>query len=136
MAISASDEGIDGRGLLEMKTKFLLCGIALLLTLGCSTARKPLDIPELVENISVQRVPAAEVSINRVKAAEQYDFYIALLDDTGEATKLYVVKGFREQARAQFYGDLNSVIINDEGEALYALVVDQDIEYRFRSADD
>ena len=79
MAISASDEGIDGRGLLEMKTKFLLCGIALLLTLGCSTARKPLDIPELVENISVQRVPAAEVSINRVKADEQYDFYIALL---------------------------------------------------------
>jgi len=119
-----------------MKTRLLLCAVALLLTVGCSSARKPLAIPELVDNISVQRVPAAEVSINRVKADELYDFHIALLDDTGEATKLYVVKGFREQARAQFYGELNSVIINDGSEALYALVVDQDIEYRFQSADD
>jgi len=136
MGNSAVDEGIDNKDYLKMKTRLLLCGVALLLTMGCSASRNPLDIPDLVENISVQRVPAAEVSINRVKADEQYDFYIALLDDTGEATKLYVVKGFREQAKAQFHGDLNSVIINDEGEALYALVVDRDIEYRFRSADD
>jgi uncharacterized lipoprotein YajG len=119
-----------------MKTKILFCAIALLLILGCSTAKKPVKIPDFVDNISVQRVPAAEVTINRVKADEQYDFYIALLDDAGEAAKLYVVKGFREQATAQFYGELNSVIINDEGEALYALVVDRDIEYRLRSADD
>ena len=120
----------------KMKTRTLLCAIALLLTIGCSTARKNVDIPDFVENIRVQRVPAAEVTISRVKADDRYDFYIALLDDSGEAAKLYVVKGFREQAKAQFYGDLNSVIINDEGEALYALVVDQDIEYRFRSSDD
>ena len=95
-----------------------------------------MDIPDFMENISVQRVPAAEVTINRVKTDEQYDFYIALLDESGESAKLYVVKGFREQARAQFYGELNSVIINDEGDALYALVVDQDVEYRFRAKDD
>ena len=118
-----------------MKTRLLFCAVALLLTLGCSTARKPVAISDFVDNISVQRVPATEVSISRVWADEQYDFYIALLDDSGEPTKLYVIKGFREQARAQFHGELNSVIINDEGEALYALVVDQDIEYRFRSDD-
>ena len=95
-----------------------------------------MEFPDFMDNISVQRVPAAEVSISRVKAAELYDFYIALLDESGESTKLYVAKGFREQAKAQFYGELNSVIINDEGEALYALVVDRDIEYRFRSDDD
>ena len=120
----------------KMKIKILFCAIALLFILGCSTVKKPVEISDLVDNISVQRVPAAEVTINRVKAAEQYDFYIALLDDAGEAAKLYVVKGFREQATAQFYGELNSVIINDEGEALYALVVDRDIEYRLRSAND
>ena len=120
----------------KMKTKILFCATALLLTIGCSTARKNVKIPDFVENISVQRVPAAEVTISRVQADERYDFYIALLDDSGEAARLYVVKGFREQAKAQFYGELNSVIINDEGEALYALVVDQDIEYRFRSDDD
>ncbi len=119
-----------------MKAPILLCTAALFLTTGCSTARKNVEIPDFVDHISVQRVPAAEVTISRVKADERYDFYIALLDDTGEPSRLYVVKGFREQARAQFYGELNSVIINDEGEALYALVVDQDIEYRFRADDD
>ena len=119
-----------------MQTKVLLCAIALPLMIGCSTARRNVEFPDFMDNISVQRVPAAEVSISRVKAAELYDFYIALLDESGESTKLYVAKGFREQAKAQFYGELNSVIINDEGEALYALVVDRDIEYRFRSDDD
>ena len=121
-----------------MKTRLLLCTAVLLLTAGCSSARRAVEIPDYLDTISVQRVPAAEVTINRVKneGVDLYDFYIALLDESGEASKLYVAKGFREQARAQFYGELNSVIINDGTEALYALVVDQDIEYRFQPTDD
>ncbi len=121
-----------------MKTRLLLCAAVLLLTARCSSARKAVEIPDFVENISVQRVPASEVTINRVKneGVELYDFYIALLDESGEPSRLYVAKGFREQARAQFYGELNSVIITDGTSALYALVVDQNIEYRFQPTDD
>ncbi|MDA2933974.1 hypothetical protein MYX82_06485 [Acidobacteria bacterium AH-259-D05] len=122
-----------------MKTRLAktLCGVVLLLGMGCSTAKKigSLGIPNLIERISVQRAPAAGVSIRRIKENNKYDFYISLLDESGEPSRTYIVKGFREQAKAQFYRDLNSVIINDEGEALYALVVDKDIEYRFRLDD-
>ncbi|MCZ6486432.1 MAG: hypothetical protein O6826_12120 [Acidobacteria bacterium] len=113
------------------------CGVVLLLSMGCSTAKKisTFGIPDLLAKISVQRNPAASVSIKRIKEANQYDFYIALLDESGETSRTYIVKGFREQAKAQFYADLNSVVINDEGEALYALVVDKDIEYRKRVDD-
>ena len=117
-----------------MKTRLAitLCGVVLLLSMGCSTAKKigTLGIPELLAKISVQRTPAAAVNIKKIKDANQYDFYIDLLDEAGETSKTYIVKGFREQAKAQYYIDLNSVVINDEGEALYALVVDKDIEYR------
>jgi len=117
-----------------MKTRLAitLCGVVLLLSMGCSTAKKigSLGIPDLLSRISVQRNPAALVSIIKIKDANQYDFYIALLDESGDPAKTYIVKGFREQAIAQFYSDLNSVVINDEGETLYALVVDKDIEYR------
>jgi len=122
-----------------MKTRLAitLCGIVLLLSMGCSTAKRigSLGIPELLARISVQRNPAAGVSIRKIKEANQYDFYIALLDESGEPSRTYIVKGFREQAIAQFYAHLNSVIINDEGETLYALVVDKDIQYRKRVDD-
>ena len=117
-----------------MKTRLAitLCGVVLLLSMGCSTAKKisTFGIPDLLARIAVQRNPAAGVSIRKIKEASQYDFYIALLDESGETSRTYIVKGFREQAIAQFYADLNSVVINDEGETLYALVVDKDIQYR------
>ena len=122
-----------------MKTRLAitLCGVVLLLSVGCSTAKKigTLGISDLIDKISLQRNPATGVSITKIKDANQYDFYIALLDEAGEPSRTYIVKGFREQAKAQFYSNLNSVVINDEGEALYALVVDRDIEYRKRVDD-
>ena len=114
----------------------LLLNGVLFLNMGCSSATKNLgSLGDPLERISVQRTPAAGVSITRTKEEDQYDFYISLLDDSGEPSRIYIVRGFNEQAQAQFYGNLNSVIINDESEILYALVVDKDIEYR-RHQDD
>ena len=114
----------------------LLLNGVLFLNMGCSSATKNLgSLGDPLERISVQRTPAAGVSITRTKEEDQYDFYISLLDDSGEPSRIYIVRGFNEQAKAQFYGNLNSVIINDESEILYALVVDKDIEYR-RHQDD
>ena len=111
--------------------------VVLLLTMGCSAAKKlgSFGIPDPLEKISVQRAPAAIVSIKRIKEKDKYDFYISLLDEAGEPSRTYIVRGLREQAKAQFHRDLNSVIINDEGKAQYALVVDRDIEYRPHSDD-
>ena len=110
----------------------LLLNGVLLLNVGCSSATKNLgSLGDPLERISVQRTPAAGVSITRTKEEEdRYDFYISLLDESGEPSRTYIVRGFSEQAKAQFYGNLNSVIINDKSEILYALVVDKDIEYR------
>ena len=114
----------------------LLLNGVLFLNMGCSSATKNLgSLGDPLERISVQRTPAAGVSITRTTEEDQYDFYISLLDDSGEPSRIYIVRGFNEQAKAQFYGNLNSVIINDESEILYALVVDKDIEYR-RHQDD
>ncbi|MCH7803645.1 MAG: hypothetical protein IH937_06140 [Acidobacteria bacterium] len=114
----------------------LLLNGVLLLNVGCSSATKNLgSLGDPLKRISVQRTPAAGVSITRKKEEDRYDFYISLLDESGEPSKTYIVKGFSEQAKAQFYGNLNSVIINDKSEILYALVVDKDIEYR-RHLDD
>jgi len=108
----------------------LLNGV-LLLNMGCSSATKNLgSLGDPLERISVQRAPAAGISITRTKEEDQYDFYISLLDESGEPSRTYIVKGFSAQAKAQFYRNLNSVIINDSSEILYALVVDKDIEYR------
>jgi hypothetical protein len=108
----------------------LLIGF-LLLNMGCSSTPKNLgSLGDPLERISVQRAPSPGVSITRTKEEDRYDFYISLLDDTGEPSRTYIVRGFSEQAKAQFYGNLNSVIINDKSEILYALVVDKDIEYR------
>jgi len=85
-----------------------------------------------MDNIAVQRVPATEVSIQRIEDGNQFDFYISLLDESGTPSRTFIVKGFREQAKAQFYDHLNSVVINDGGKALYALVVDRNIEYRLK----
>ncbi len=113
----------------------LLNGI-LLLNVGCSSATKNLgSLGDPLERISVQRTPATGVSITRTKEEDKYDFYISLLDESGEPSRTYIVRGFSEQAKAQFYGNLNSVIINDKSEILYALVVDKDIQYR-RHLDD
>ena len=109
----------------------LLLNGVLLLNVGCSSATKNFgSLGDPLERISVQRAPAAGVSITRTKEEDRYDFYISLLDESGEPSLIYIVKGFSEQAQAQFYGALNSVIINDKSEILYALVVDKDIEYR------
>ncbi len=109
----------------------LLLNGVLLLNMGCSSATKNLgSLGDPLERISVQRAPVAGVSITRTKEEDKYDFYISLLDESGEPSRTYIVKGFSEQAKAQFYGNLNSVIINDKSEILYALVVDKDIEYR------
>ena len=109
----------------------LLLNGVLLLNVGCSSATKNFgSLVDPLERISVQRAPAAGVSITRTKEEDKYDFYISLLDESGEPSRIYIVKGFSEQAQAQFYGALNSVIINDKSEILYALVVDKDIEYR------
>ncbi len=109
----------------------LLLNGVLLLNVGCSSATKNFgSLGDPLERISVQRAPAAGVSITRTKEEDRYDFYISLLDESGEPSRIYIVKGFSEQAQAQFYGALNSVIINDKSEILYALVVDKDIEYR------
>ena len=109
----------------------LLLNGVLLLNVGCSSARKHFgSLGDPLERISVQRAPAAGVSITRTKEEDRYDFYISLLDESGEPSRIYIVKGFSEQAQAQFYGALNSVIIDDKSEILYALVVDKDIEYR------
>ncbi len=114
----------------------LLLNGVLLLNMGCSSATKNLgSLGDPLERISVQRAPAAGVSITRTKEEDRYDFYISLLDESGEPSRTYIVRGFSEQAKAQFYGNLNSVIINDKSEILYALVVDKDIEYR-RHRDD
>jgi len=114
----------------------LLLNGVLLLNVGCSSATKNLgSLGDPLKRISVRRTPAARVSITRTKAEDQYDFYISLLDESGEPSRTYIVKGFSEQAKAQFYGNLNSVIINDKSEILYALVVDKDVEYR-RHLDD
>ncbi len=114
----------------------LLLNGFLLLNMGCSSAPKNLgSLGDPLEKISVQRAPSAGVSITRTKEEDSYDFYISLLDDSGEPSRTYIVRGFSEQAKAQFYGNLNSVIINDKDEILYALVVDKDIEYR-RHPDD
>ncbi len=114
----------------------LLLNGVLLLNVGCSSATKNFgSLGDSLERISVQRTPAAGVSITRTKKEDKYDFYISLLDESGEPSRTYIVKGFSEQAKAQFYGNLNSVIINDKSEILYALVVDKDIEYR-RHLDD
>jgi len=114
----------------------LLLNGVLLLNMGCSSATKNLgSLGDPLERISVQRAPAAGVSITRTKEEDKYDFYISLLDESGEPSRTYIVRGFSEQAKAQFYGNLNSVIINDQSEILYALVVDTDIEYR-RHLDD
>jgi len=114
----------------------LLLNGVLLLNVGCSSATRNLgSLGDPLERISVQRTPAAGVSITRTKEEDRYDFYISLLDESGEPSRTYIVRGFSEQAKAQFYGNLNSVIINDHSEILYALVVDKDIEYR-RHLDD
>jgi len=114
----------------------LLLNGVLLLNVGCSSATRNLgSLGDPLERISVQRTPAAGVSITRTKEEDRYDFYISLLDESGEPSRTYIVRGFSEQAKAQFYGNLNSVIINDQSEILYALVVDKDIEYR-RHLDD
>ncbi len=114
----------------------LLLNVVVLLNVGCSSATKNLgSLGDPLERISVQRTPAAGVSITRTKEEDKYDFYISLLDESGEPSRTYIVRGFSEQAKAQFYGNLNSVIINDKSEILYALVVDKDIEYR-RHLDD
>ncbi len=114
----------------------LLLNGVLLLNVGCSSATKNLgSLGDPLERISVQRTPAAGVSITRTKEEDKYDFYISLLDESGEPSRTYIVKGFSEQAKAQYYGNLNSVIINDKSEILYALVVDKDIEYRRRLDD-
>ncbi len=114
----------------------LLLNGVLLLNVGCSSATRNLgSLGDPLERISVQRAPAAGVSITRTKEEDRYDFYISLLDESGEPSRTYIVRGFSEQAKAQFYGNLNSVIINDQSEILYALVVDKDIEYR-RHLDD
>ncbi len=99
--------------------------------MGCSSATKNLgSLVDPLERISVQRALAAGIYITRTKEEDQYDFYISLLDESGEPSRTYIVKGFSEQAKAQFYENLNSVIINDKSEILYALVVDKDVEYR------
>ena len=109
----------------------LLLNGFLLLTVGCSSGTKNLgSLGDPLERISVQRAPAAGISITRTKEEDRYDFYISLLDESGEPSRTYIVRGFSEQAKAQFYRNLNSVIINDRSEILYALVVDKDIEYR------
>ncbi len=110
----------------------LLLNGVLLLNVGCSSATKNFgSLGDSLERISVQRTPAAGVSITRTKEEEdKYDFYISLLDESGEPSRTYIVKGFSEQAKAQFYLNLNSVIINDKSEILSAVVVDKDIEYR------
>jgi hypothetical protein len=111
----------------------LLLNGCLLLNAGCSSGPKEFtSLDDSLEKISVQRAPAAGVSITRTQDQDEnkYDFYISLLDDSGEPSRTYIVKGFSEQAKAQFYGNLNSVIINDNSEILYALVVDKDVEYR------
>ncbi len=116
----------------------LLLNGVLLLNVGCSSATKNFgSLGDSLERISVQRTPAAGISITRTKEEEEdkYDFYISLLDESGEPSRTYIVKGFSEQAKAQFYLNLNSVIINDESEILYALIIDKDIEYR-RHLDD
>jgi hypothetical protein len=114
----------------------LLLNGFLLFNVGCSSAPKNLgSLGDPLERIAVQRTPAAGVSITRTQDEDKYDFYISLLDDSGEPSRTYIVRGFSEQAKAQFYGNLNSVIINDKSEILYALVVDRDIEYR-RHLDD
>ena len=114
----------------------LLLNGFLLLNVGCSSAPKNLgSLGDPLERIAVQRAPSAGVSITRTKDEDKYDFYISLLDDSGEPSRTYIVKGFSEKAKAQFYGNLNSVIINDKSEILYALVVDKDIEYRRHLAD-
>ncbi len=114
----------------------LLLNGGLLLSMGCSSATKNFgSLGDPLERISVQRTPATGISITRTKEEDKYDFYISLLDESGEPSRTYIVKGFGEQAKAQFYGNLNSVIINDKSEILYALVVDKDIEYR-RHLDD
>lgn len=108
----------------------LLTGIVLLHS-GCSSSTKNFaSLSNPLERIAVQRAPAAAVSITRTQEEDRYDFYISLLDESGEPTRTYIVKGFSQEAKAQFYGNLNSVIINEESEILYALVVDKDIEYR------
>lgn len=109
----------------------LLLNGLLILNAGCSSGPKEFaSLGDSLERISVQRTPAAAVAITRTQDEDRYDFYISLLDESGEPSRTYIVKGFSEQAKAQFYGNLNSVIINDESEILYALVVDKDIEYR------
>jgi len=114
----------------------LLLNGVLLLNMGCSSATKNLGaLGDPLERISVQRAPAAGISITRTKEEDKYDFYISLLDESGEPSRTYIVKGFSEQAKAQFYRNLNSVIINDRSEILYALVVDKDIEYRRHLSD-
>ncbi len=114
----------------------LLLNGVLLLNMGCSSATKNLcSLGDHHERISVQRAPASGVFITITKEEDRYDFYISLLDESGEPSRTYIVKGFSEQAKAQFYGNLNSVIINDKSQILYALVVDRDIEYR-RHLDD
>lgn len=121
-----------------MKTRLAkkLFDVVLLLNMGCSPATMNLaSLGDPLERISVQRTPAAGVSITRTKEEDKYDFYISLLDESGEPSRTYIVKGFSERAKAQFYGNLNSVIINEESKILYALVIDEDIEYR-RHLDD
>ncbi len=114
----------------------LLLNGVLLLNMGCSSATKNLGaLGDPLERISVQRAPAAGISITRTKEEDKYDFYISLLDESGEPSRTYIVKGFSEQAKAQFYRNLNSVIINDRSEILSALVVDKDIEYRRHLSD-
>ena len=109
----------------------LLLNGVLLLNMGCSSATKNFgSLGDPLERISVQRAPAAGISITRTQDEDRYDFYISLLDESGEPSRTYIVRGFSEQAKAQFYRNLNSVIINDRSEILYALVVDKDIEYR------
>ncbi len=109
----------------------LLLNGVLLLNMGCSSATKNFgSLGDPLERISVQRAPAAGISITRTKEEDKYDFYISLLDESGEPSRTYIVRGFSEQAKAQFYRNLNSVIINDRNDILYALVVDKDIEYR------
>lgn len=119
-----------------MKTSIFCCAVLLFLPVGCSVVKKSVEIPNHIENISVQKVQSTEVSINRIKDDEgdRYDFHIALLDESREPYRIYFAKGFRGTAKAQFYGHLNSVIISDEGTTLYALVVDKNIEYRFKSS--
>ncbi len=62
----------------------LILNGVILLNMGCSSATNNLgSLGDPLERISVQRAPAAGVSITRTKEEDKYDFYISLLDELG-----------------------------------------------------